>query len=99
MPSGLILTFADGVTEGTYNAVNATLGIDMAAGTGDFPDGLIRHTAGPTPTGGWIVTEVWESEDHQGRFMESRLGEALATNGLPAPSSVVWYSVARDTTP
>jgi len=99
MPSALVLTFADGVTESQYNAVNATLGIDMAAGTGDFPDGLIRHTAGPTPTGGWIVTELWESEEHQGRFMAGRLGEALHKEGLPAPSSVVWFAVVADTTP
>jgi hypothetical protein len=99
MPSALILTFDDGVTESQYKAVNATLGIDMVAGTGDFPDGMIRHTAGPTPTGGWIVTELWESEEHQGRFMESRLAEALQKNGLPAPASVVWFSVVADTTP
>jgi hypothetical protein len=99
MPSGVILSFADGVTEKQYLAVNETLGIDMVAGTGDFPDGLVRHTAGPTPTGGWIVTEVWESEGHQGRFMESRLGEALQKNGLPAPTSVVWFSVVGDATP
>jgi hypothetical protein len=99
MPSALILTFEDGVTESHYKAVNATLGIDMIAGTGDFPDGLIRHTAGPTPTGGWIVTELWESEEHHGRFMQSRLGEALQKNGLPAPSSLVWFNVIADTTP
>jgi hypothetical protein len=99
MTSGLVLTFADGVTESHYTAVNRTLGTDMVAGTGDFPDGLIRHTAGPTSTGGWIVTELWESEDHQARFMQARLGEALEKAGVPAPSSVLWFTVVADTTP
>ncbi|MEV7778549.1 hypothetical protein [Kitasatospora sp. NPDC088351] len=30
----------------------------------DWPvRGLVLHTAGPTPDGGWLVTDVWESRE------------------------------------
>ncbi|WP_230211126.1 antibiotic biosynthesis monooxygenase [Streptomyces kaniharaensis] len=36
----------------------------------DWPvPGLISHTAGPTPTG-WFVVDVWESEEAFQRFGE-----------------------------
>ncbi len=82
----LVLVF-EGVGETDYWAVNEKLGISRD-GTGDYPDGLIVHTGGPTPTG-WVVTEVWDNKDSQVAFMESRLGAALAASGVPAPSQVI----------
>ena len=86
MAYGIVLEFT-GVTRDQYDAVNDKLGIDMVSGTGDYPPGLISHGAGPTPDG-WLVTEIWESKAAQETFMSSRLGAALATVGVPAPTHV-----------
>ena len=75
MADALILEF-DGVGVEGYEAVNRELGIDMETGEADWPDGLISHTAGAKP-GGWVVIEIWESQDAQGEFMNDRLGAAL----------------------
>jgi hypothetical protein len=77
MPEAVILQF-DGVGPSEYNAVNDKLGIDMTSGKGDWPDGLLSHAAGVADSGSFVVTEVWESRRAQERFMESRLGSALA---------------------
>ena len=45
MPEALILEFT-GVSEAEYAAVNKQLGIDMQTGQGDWPAGLLSHTAG-----------------------------------------------------
>jgi len=93
MVAQLILEF-DGVTEKEYEAVNGVLGIDMASGTGDWPDGLQTHAAGLTEDGRFIVTEVWDTPEHQARFMEGRLGEALAKGGITGPPvSVTWIEL------
>ncbi len=39
-----------------------------AAGLGN-PDGRIYHVAAPKE-GGWFVTDVWESEEHFGKFSD-----------------------------
>ncbi len=87
MAYGIALVF-DGVTADQYWAVNEKLGIS-ADGTGDWPKGIRSHTGGATPTGGWIVTEVWDSKADQEAFMASRLGAALGAVGLPAPVQII----------
>ena len=84
MAYAIVLEFT-GVNQTQYDAVNEKLGINMAAGTGDFPFGLISHGAGPTADG-WLVTEIWESKAAQQAFMGSRLAAALAAVGVPAPA-------------
>jgi hypothetical protein len=42
----------------------------------DSPDGLILHTAGQSQEG-FYVYDVWESQEHFQRFVESKLGPAL----------------------
>lgn len=91
MADGVVLQFA-GVSEAEYDAVNAKLGIDPRTGEGDWPAGLLHHTAGASD-GGWVVTEIWESRQAQGEFMSSRLGPALA--GMPQPN-VTWFGVVAD---
>ena len=83
MAYGLVLTF-DGVTEEQYWAVNAHLGINRD-GSGDWPDGLVTHSGGPTASG-WVVSEIWVSKADHEQFMASRLGPALGAVGLPAPA-------------
>jgi hypothetical protein len=86
MAYGVVLRF-DGVGEDQYWAVNQELGIERD-GSGDWPDGLLSHAAGPVGTG-WLVSEVWESRSAQEAFMASRLSAALGSVGLPPPSEVV----------
>ena len=61
MAAGLLLEF-DGVGREQYEAVNERLGIDPATGQGDWPAGLLFHAGGAKP-GGWVVMEVWESQE------------------------------------
>jgi hypothetical protein len=89
---GLILEF-EGVGLEQYMAVNKALGIDVTTGAGEWPEGLLFHSAGTRP-GGLLVYEVWESQDAQGRFMNGRLGRALQEGGITtAPSRVEWMDL------
>ena len=93
MADGLILEFDDVGLE-QYQAVNERLGVDMASGEGDWPDGLLYHAGGAKP-GGWFVFEVWDSKDKQARFMADRLGQALKEGGIEGPPSrVEWLELA-----
>jgi hypothetical protein len=83
-----------------YEAVNAALGIDPATGTGDWPDGLQVHAAGLNEDGHLVVTEIWDTPEHQGGFMEGRLGAALVEGGIEGPlSSVTWIELVAHHTP
>jgi hypothetical protein len=85
----LILEF-EGFGEELYDQVNADLGIDMQSGEGEWPAGLVTHTAGPIE-GGWIVVEVWETQEDQDDFMTSRLGPALHKAGVTGrPKRAEW---------
>jgi len=99
MAAALILEF-EGITQKEYEAVNRELGIDPETGEGDWPDGLISHSGGVNEDGHLVVIEVWDSPDHQARFMEGRLGEALAKGGVTGgPSSITWIEVIAHHTP
>jgi len=99
MTAAVILEF-EGVTLTEYNAVNAALGIDQSTGEGDWPDGLVTHTAGLNDEGDLVVMEIWDSPEHQARFMDERLGEALGKGGITGPpSSVTWIEVAAHHSP
>jgi hypothetical protein len=89
MPDTLILEFT-GVGAEEYAAVNRELGIDMETGQGDWPPGLLMHSAGLADDGSFVVTEVWTSQADQAAFMDSRLGKALAAGGITAVPSVRW---------
>ena len=58
-----------------YEQIRAHLGLDK-------PAGGIFHVAGPSPTGGWRVIEVWESEEEANRFFQERFVPALRALGL-----------------
>lgn len=99
MAAGLILEF-EGVTLDHYKAVNEALGIDHATGEGDWPDGLVSHSAGLNEDGHLVVMEVWDSPEHQAAFMEGRLGEALEKGGVTdPPSSITWIELEAHHTP
>ncbi len=93
MASALILEF-QGVTDKEYAAVNKELGIDVATGEGDWPDGMVSHSAGIRADGTFVVVEVWDSPEHQAKFMEERLGGALQKGGITGPpSDVTWIEL------
>jgi hypothetical protein len=92
MPDALIVEF-DGVGRRHYDDVNANLGIDMATGKGAWPDGLLLHFAG-AKTRGWVVFELWESQDAQKRFLEERLVPALEAAGVKPPDRLEWVDTA-----
>jgi hypothetical protein len=99
MAAAVILEF-EGVTLAEYQAVNAELGIDMATGAGDWPDGLVSHSAGLNEDGHLVVMEVWDTPEHQARFMEERLGAALGNGGVSGPpSSVTWIELVAHHNP
>jgi hypothetical protein len=85
----LMLEF-DGLDETDYAKVNAQLGLDPKTGSGDWPAGLISHLAGVEEGGSAYVIEVWESQEAQAAFMQSRLGAALAAGGVSATPKVTW---------
>jgi hypothetical protein len=98
MAQGVILEFDD-VGREQYDAVNAALGIDQGSGQGDWPAGLVFHAGGAKP-GGWVVFEVWESQQAQERFMTERLGRALQEGGVTEPPTrVQWLELAAYNSP
>ena len=93
MAANLILEF-DGVTAAEYHAVNEELGIDPVSGEGNWPEGMLSHSAGLNESGDLVVTEMWSSIQDQEEFMHSRLSDALVKGGiLNPPSSVTWIDV------
>jgi hypothetical protein len=99
MPAQVILEF-EGVTTKEYDAVNDALGLDPATGGGDWPDGLQLHAAGLDEDGDLVVTEVWDTPEHQARFMDQRLAEALVKGGISGPpSSVTWIELVAQHRP
>ena len=94
----LMLDF-DGVDEATYLKINAELGLNAQTGAGDWPAGLISHTAGVSDNGHGYVIEVWESQQAQADFMNSRLGAAMAAGGMTAAPQVTWARVVGHQNP
>jgi hypothetical protein len=98
MAQGLILEFAGDVGREEYDAVNAVLELDPHTGRGNWPPALLYHAAG-AKAGGWVVFEVWNSQEEQAQFMSQRLGPALGQVGLGAPTRVEWIDLAASLAP
>ncbi len=77
MSDALVFEFS-GVSAHDYGAVNAILGLDPTTGDGLWPAGLLSHTGAAGSDGGFVVFEVWESQESQAAWMASRLGPALS---------------------
>ena len=90
----LILEF-EGFGAKDYERVNDLLGINAETGAGEWPAGLHTHLAGPTEGGGWIVVEVWESQEDQDEFMKTRLGPALGQAGVTGPPKRAEWSKTK----
>jgi hypothetical protein len=67
---------------------------------GDWPDGLVAHSAGLNDAGHQVVMEVWDSQEHQARFVERRLAQALQAGGVTGgPSRITWVDLVAHHTP
>jgi hypothetical protein len=44
--------------------------------------GMLFHSGGPMPGGGWRVMETWESQAALDTFVEHKLGQALERAGI-----------------
>ena len=86
MAVGLILKFAN-LTRTDYEAVQAKLGISDSS---NWPAGLLSHVAGAGDDGSFYVSEVWESREVQGTFLQGRLGRALGEAGVTSAPQMTW---------
>jgi hypothetical protein len=89
MSIGLVMKF-EGVSAEQYEAVMAKENLDLRSpknskASDEWPDGILSHLAGATPSGGWCVVDVWESQAQFDKFFANRLGPALQKVGLPEP--------------
>lgn len=79
MNIGIVMMIPHG-TQAQYNKVMELLG--LTADTGDWPEGIISHTAGPSGSD-WVVVDIWESKAAFDKFFQEQLGKAVAEAGLP----------------
>src|SRR3954451_3648807 len=91
--SVVIITDAEGIGPGMYDAVNARLDVEH-----DPPEGQLAHIAGFVEEGHLRVVDVWESQEAHDRFRDERLMPAIAATAkehgmeLPGgePNNVVY---------
>ncbi len=88
----VVLEFAEPDAVELYYKVNGLLGWEgRTPPPDDLPDGMLSHVAGEAGDK-LIVVEVWESQEAQGEFMQSRLGPAFAAANVPPPARVEWFN-------
>ena len=66
------------LTEDTYGAMVGQLMSPMRASKG-----FISHAGGPSPSGGWRVVEVWESEEDGKNWFEDNVKPNLPPDVVP----------------
>jgi hypothetical protein len=74
MPIAMMVDNPAGSQE-VYDRIRDHLGLER-------PAGGILHVAGPSPSGGWRVIEVFESQADASRFLKERFGPALKAVGF-----------------
>jgi hypothetical protein len=55
---------------------------DLRAAGHEYPKGLVSHIAGPRPDGGWLVVDVWDSENAFKEFGKTLI-PIIQKNDLP----------------
>lgn len=85
-----MLMQAPGLTAEIYDSAMEHLEWDEK----DLPEGFISHYACPT-SDGWLVFDVWESQEDFERFAQERLGAALAaaTGGQAPPIEPQFFAI------
>jgi hypothetical protein len=66
------------LNEETYGAMVGQLMPLMRAA-----DGFVSHAGGPSPSGGWRVVEVWESEEDGKKWFEENVKPNLPPGVVP----------------
>jgi hypothetical protein len=84
------LEFPSGMGAAEYDAIN-----ERVNPPGNPPDGLIFHSAGPSPDGGWRIIDLWDSRATFDRFLAEKVAPTMAemTGGSAedgAPKIVSW---------
>ena len=92
MPAAFIYQ-ASGIGVAEYDRVNGLLGIDSKNNSGNWPPGLLSHAAGTADDGSFVVMEVWESREAQGRWMQEQLGPALQQGGVTVTPKITWVDL------
>jgi len=78
----LIIDEVPGMTQEAYEGLNALL-----HGPSRMAAGFIFHAAGPI-SGGWQITELWESQQDREAFFEEYVAPLLPA-GAPLPNTTV----------
>lgn len=73
MPDVVSIHFETGVDAELYDQLDARV-----SPGGNPPEGLLFHSAGPTPSGGWRIVDLWDSRATFDRFLESAVIPAMA---------------------
>ena len=84
MAVGMLLA-GEAVTKESYETLTKEMFGNFPMREDQSPEGLLLHTAGATDQG-WYVYDVWESQGHFERFVESKLGPALHAAGIERDS-------------
>lgn len=77
MAVGMLLA-GEAVTRDSYTQLTEAMFGNSPMREDQSPDGLLLHTAGQGEQG-WYVYDIWESQEHFQRFVESKLGPAMQT--------------------
>ena len=75
--------------EGTreqYDAARAQIDVS----SDNMPEGALLHVAGESPTGGWRVAEIWESEEAAQKFDAETVLPVLERVGVERPEPTTW---------
>ena len=57
--------------------------------------GFISHAAGPSPTAGWRVVEIWESEEDAKRWFDTNVKPNLPAGVIPDRRYYPLHTVVR----
>jgi hypothetical protein len=74
----LMIAEVPNLTEDVYAATVSELRTPMRAAKG-----FVSHAGGPSPTGGWRVVEVWESEEDSDKWFEEGVKPNLPPTVVP----------------
>src|ERR1051325_749226 len=58
-------------TQDEYDQITSKLSLDSP--DAEWPQGCLKHFAGPSENGGWCVVDEWESKEDFQNFFENRL--------------------------
>ena len=75
MAVGVLITIP-GVEKEQYDRMNKEIFGRKRSDAVDAPEGLLVHSAGPTPDG-WYVYDIWKSKEDFERFGDEQIGPAV----------------------